>query len=70
MLYSRLEMTKICRFMMKVDQILNCSFDKWYNLFENITIKSEIIQIPKNVLDYLRSNSTIILPKRYLNLIF
>ncbi|CAF0739772.1 unnamed protein product [Brachionus calyciflorus] len=48
---------------MKVDQILNCSFDKWYNLFESITIKSEIMTIPNDVLEYLRSGSTIILPK-------
>lgn len=60
------KITKIFRFMMKVDQILNCSFDKWYKLFEKITIRSEIIPIPKNVLDYLRIGSTIILPKRYL----
>ncbi|RNA08611.1 cell division cycle 123-like protein [Brachionus plicatilis] len=63
MLISPTKINLICRFMMKVNQILNCSFDKWYHLFENITIKSEIIPIPKNVLDYLRINSTIILPK-------
>lgn len=50
---------------MNVDQIINCSFDKWYNLFENVTIKSEIIPLSDEVLSYLRSNSTIILPKRF-----
>ena len=51
---------------MKKEQILNCSFDKWYHLFKNITIKSEIISLDAKVVEYLRSDSTIILPKRYI----
>lgn len=64
MLNDPRKIAKIFRFIMKVDQILNCSFDKWYKLFEKVTIKSEIISIPENVLDYLRIGSTVILPKR------
>ena len=49
---------------MKVDQVINCSFDKWYPLFKNLTIKSEIIELDKDFISYLSSDSTIILPKK------
>jgi len=52
---------------MKKEQILNCSFANWYEKFKHITFRSEIIPLDNNVLAYLRSDSTIILPKRYLN---
>ena len=49
---------------MKVEQVINCSFDRWYNQFKDLTFKSEIIPITNDVLEYLKSDSTIILPKR------
>lgn len=33
-----------------------CSFDQWYPLFKDVTIESEIIEIPKPVFDYLKSD--------------
>jgi len=46
------------------EQILNCSFEKWYGLFKHLTFKSEIIPLSDQVIAYLKSDSTIILPKR------
>ncbi len=54
---------------MKVEQVVNCSFDRWYTKFKHVTFKSEIIEITSDVLDYLRSDSTIILPKRFLRIL-
>ena len=51
---------------MKKEQILNCSFANWYDTFKQFTFRSEIIPLDSNELAYLRSDSTIILPKRYL----
>ena len=49
---------------MKKVQVLNCSFEKWYSLFKHLTFRSEILPIPDQVVNYLKSDSTIILPKR------
>jgi hypothetical protein len=49
---------------MKVDQVINCSFDRWYPLFKNLTIKSEIIELDDDIISYLSSDATIILPKK------
>ncbi|GAB0091055.1 Cell division cycle protein 123 homolog [Sergentomyia squamirostris] len=46
----------------KMGLLTACSFPNWYENFEKITIKSYIIPIPANVLDYLRDDM-IILPK-------
>lgn len=48
---------------MKVDEVLACSFPHWYPEFSKITIRSEVIPVPDEVLAYLRSNSSVVLPK-------
>jgi hypothetical protein len=45
---------------MLVKDINACSFDKWYPLFKSITFKSEIIPIPDEVLNYLRSDESLV----------
>ena len=47
---------------MKVSDVLECSFDRWYEKFEKVTIKSEILPIPDNVLNYLQDNGKLVLP--------
>jgi len=47
---------------MKVLDVLECSFDNWYEQFEKVTIKSEILPIPDNVLTYLQDNGKLVLP--------
>jgi len=42
--------------------VIECSFDNWYHNFEKVTIKSEILPIPDNVLSYLQDNGKLVLP--------
>ena len=39
-----------------------CAIDQWYNEFSKVTFESKILPLPKQVLDYLRSDAGIILP--------
>ena len=48
---------------MKVSDVNACSFEQWYPLFSKVTIESEILPIPSEVLSYLRSDASLILPK-------
>jgi len=47
---------------MKVEEVLSCSFDKWYRDFEKVTIKSVILPIPEDVLRYFQENGKLVLP--------
>ncbi|XP_072024900.1 translation initiation factor eIF2 assembly protein-like [Amphiura filiformis] len=47
---------------MKKQQVLNCSFSSWYQLFKQITIESKIISLPKEFIDYLNEDG-IVLPE-------
>ncbi|CAC5413039.1 Cell division cycle protein 123 homolog,Cell division cycle protein 123 [Mytilus coruscus] len=46
---------------MKVDEVLQCSFPSWYNKFKDITIKSYMIPLPQEFIDYLHADG-IVLP--------
>lgn len=46
---------------MKQQHVLNCSFSSWYPRFKNVTIRSRIISLPKEFIDYLNADS-IVLP--------
>ncbi len=54
-----------CQFEVKmlVKEVNSCSFDQWYPLFKKVTFKSIILPIPNEVLDYLRSDGSLVLPK-------
>ncbi|XP_051544769.1 cell division cycle protein 123 homolog [Myxocyprinus asiaticus] len=45
---------------MKKEQVVNCQFSVWYPLFRKHTIKSLILPIPQNVIDYLLDDGTLV----------
>ncbi|XP_005993898.1 translation initiation factor eIF2 assembly protein [Latimeria chalumnae] len=49
---------------MKKEQVLNCQFSVWYPLFKKLTIKSVILPLPKNVIDYLQDDGTLVVSGR------
>ena len=48
---------------MKVEEVLECSLPKWYPKFEKVTFPTVNIPIPTDVLEYLRENGSLVLPK-------
>uniref|UniRef100_A0A8C1WQ55 Translation initiation factor eIF2 assembly protein n=2 Tax=Cyprinus carpio TaxID=7962 RepID=A0A8C1WQ55_CYPCA len=48
---------------MKKEQVVNCQFSVWYPLFKKHTIKSLILPIPQNVIDYLLDDGTLVVLK-------
>uniref|UniRef100_A0A8C2GQ70 Translation initiation factor eIF2 assembly protein n=1 Tax=Cyprinus carpio TaxID=7962 RepID=A0A8C2GQ70_CYPCA len=51
---------------MKKEQVVNCQFSVWYPLFKKHTIKSLILPIPQNVIDYLFDDGTLVVSGSYL----
>ena len=49
--------------MMKVCEVLECSLPKWYQSFEKITFPTVSIPLPNEVLEYLRENGSLVLPR-------
>uniref|UniRef100_A0AAR2LZ66 Translation initiation factor eIF2 assembly protein n=1 Tax=Pygocentrus nattereri TaxID=42514 RepID=A0AAR2LZ66_PYGNA len=45
---------------MKKEQVVNCQFSVWYPLFKKLTIKSLILPLPQNVIDYLLDDGTLV----------
>ncbi|KPP65888.1 cell division cycle protein 123-like [Scleropages formosus] len=45
---------------MKKEQVVNCQFSAWYPLFKKHTIKSVILALPQNVIDYLLDDGTLV----------
>uniref|UniRef100_A0AAY4EX87 Translation initiation factor eIF2 assembly protein n=1 Tax=Denticeps clupeoides TaxID=299321 RepID=A0AAY4EX87_9TELE len=45
---------------MKKEQVVNCQFSVWYPIFKNHTIKSLILPLPPNVIDYLLDDGTLV----------
>lgn len=39
--------------MATADQVLQCSFERWYNKFESVSFRSRIVQLPPDFVDYL-----------------
>ena len=48
---------------MKVFDVLECALPKWYEKFEKITYPSVCIPIPAEVLEYLREDGSLVLPR-------
>jgi len=44
-------------------EVIWCSIDNWYHMFKKFTFKSVILPIPNDVLEYLKSDGPLILPK-------
>ncbi|KAK1790331.1 hypothetical protein P4O66_014244 [Electrophorus voltai] len=45
---------------MKKEQVVSCQFSVWYPLFKKHTIKSLILPLPPNVIDYLLDDGTLV----------
>uniref|UniRef100_A0A8C9VAA5 Translation initiation factor eIF2 assembly protein n=1 Tax=Scleropages formosus TaxID=113540 RepID=A0A8C9VAA5_SCLFO len=50
---------------MKKEQVVNCQFSAWYPLFKKHTIKSVILALPQNVIDYLLDDGTLVVSGRW-----
>uniref|UniRef100_A0A3Q3J7U9 Translation initiation factor eIF2 assembly protein n=1 Tax=Monopterus albus TaxID=43700 RepID=A0A3Q3J7U9_MONAL len=50
---------------MKKEQVVNCQFSVWYPIFRIHTIKSVILPLPQNVIDYLLDDGTLVVSGRY-----
>uniref|UniRef100_A0AAQ5YHK3 Translation initiation factor eIF2 assembly protein n=1 Tax=Amphiprion ocellaris TaxID=80972 RepID=A0AAQ5YHK3_AMPOC len=48
---------------MKKEQVVNCQFSVWYPIFKKHTIKSLILPLPQNVIDYLLDDGTLVAPE-------
>uniref|UniRef100_A0A3B4Z5S0 Translation initiation factor eIF2 assembly protein n=1 Tax=Stegastes partitus TaxID=144197 RepID=A0A3B4Z5S0_9TELE len=49
---------------MKKEQVVNCQFSVWYPIFKKHTIKSLILPLPQNVIDYLLDDGTLVVSGR------
>ncbi|XP_012696801.1 cell division cycle protein 123 homolog [Clupea harengus] len=47
---------------MKKEQVVKCQFSVWYPIFKKFTIKSLILPLPQNVIDYLLDDGTLVVP--------
>ena len=45
---------------MKREHVLNCNFSAWYPKFKNITIRSRVIPLPKEFVDYLKADNVVL----------
>lgn len=45
---------------MKKEQVLNCSFPKWYQDFRSVTVRSRMIDLPDDVVKYLLSDGLVL----------
>lgn len=50
---------------MKQKNVLNCIFSSWYPKFKNITIRSRIIPLPKEFIEYLKADN-VVLPREHM----
>lgn len=48
---------------LKCSDVKWCSIENWYEKFRKVTFKTRILPIPNEVIDYLRSDGSLILPK-------
>ena len=48
---------------MKRQEVLECALPRWYPLFDKVTFQTEVLPLPEDVLRYLRSNGSVVLPK-------
>jgi len=48
---------------MKVEEVLQCSLPAWYPHFEKVTFPTVCLTLPGEVLDYLREDGQLVLPK-------
>lgn len=45
---------------MKQQHVLNCSFSTWYPRFKNVTIRSQVIPLSKDFIDYLNADGVVL----------
>ncbi|CAH1783543.1 unnamed protein product [Owenia fusiformis] len=45
---------------MKIQNVQNCTFSKWYTTFKDVTIKSRILPIPDDFLEYLLADGVVL----------
>ena len=39
--------------MAHAEQVLNCSFDRWYPAFQAVSFRSQFVPLPKEFVEYL-----------------
>ncbi|XP_067915650.1 translation initiation factor eIF2 assembly protein isoform X1 [Heterodontus francisci] len=49
---------------MKKEQVLSCQLSVWYPLFKKYTIRSIVLPLPQNVIDYLLDDGTLVVSGR------
>ncbi|XP_043570091.1 cell division cycle protein 123 homolog isoform X1 [Chiloscyllium plagiosum] len=49
---------------MKKEQVVSCQLSAWYPLFKKLTIRSVILPLPQNVIDYLLDDGTLVISGR------
>ena len=49
--------------MMLASEVLRCSFPAWYEQFEKVTVESVVLPLPEEVLNYLRTEGSLVLPQ-------
>jgi hypothetical protein len=47
---------------MLVEDVLHCSFPRWYPVFEKVSIPSVVLPLPPPVLEYLQEDGQLVLP--------
>ncbi|XP_076010033.1 translation initiation factor eIF2 assembly protein [Genypterus blacodes] len=52
---------------MKKEQVAHCQFSVWYPIFKKHTIKSLVLPLPQNVIDYLLDDGTLVVSGSVLN---
>jgi len=45
---------------MKIENVLNCQFHKWFPLFKPITIKAKLLKLNPDFIEYLREDGMVI----------
>ncbi|XP_008314381.1 translation initiation factor eIF2 assembly protein [Cynoglossus semilaevis] len=45
---------------MKKEQVVSCQFSVWYPIFKKLTIKSRILPLPQDVIEYLLDDGTLV----------
>lgn len=45
---------------MKREHVLSCNFSVWYPKFKNITIRSRVIPLSKEFVDYLKADNVVL----------
>ncbi|XP_071082456.1 translation initiation factor eIF2 assembly protein-like [Haliotis cracherodii] len=57
---GRTDVNNLKRHKMKKEHVLNCSFSSWYDRFKDLTIKSVVLPLPQEFIDYLHKDGVVL----------